>query len=201
MPSLFAILPVLVLAPDSAPPQAPLIHQVACSQVVDGKCVVQVAASGGAGGSGGNTGGAHYTIIINGQQQAGSGGSGGNASGSGSGSGPPSSGIKNVNATAPTAMKPIKAVISRCTLEIAGKSVVDNAGCGFEKNEKKMSFFGADAKGLRYITTVIPNQDMTTGQGYLAGGRSASSRSLGTMTKEGPCWRSMDQSVRVCGWR
>lgn len=199
MPSLFAILPVLVLTPDGAPPQAPLIHQVACAQVVDGKCIVQVAASGGAGGSGGNTGGANYTIIINGQQQAGSGGSGGNATGSGS----PSSGIKPVNlpSASPAPSKPIKAVISRCTLEIAGKAVVDNAGCGFEKNEKKMSFFGSDAKGLRYITTVIPNQDMTTGQGYLAGGRTASSRSLGTMTKEGPCWRSMDQSVRVCGWK
>ena len=196
MPSLFAIVPLLTLTPDGPPPRAPLFQQVACKYAVNGKCIDQVVAetSGGAGGSGGNAN-ATYNWYIGGPK-AGDGGGGGNASGSGGGIRP-----ANLPSNAPAPTKPIKAVISRCTLEIAGKAVVDNAGCGFEKNEKKMSFFGSDAKGLRYITTVIPNQDMTTGQGYLAGGRTASSRPLGTMTKEGPCWRSMDQSVRVCGWK
>lgn len=193
MPAWAALLPLLVAMPETSAIDEPLIQRVGCTTAVNGNCIDKVAA-GGAGGAGGNAS-ATYNIIIGGAPQGGAGGNGGNASGS------PNPAIKNVNAPAPAPMKPIKAVISRCLLEIAGKPVVDNSGCGFEKSDKKVSFYGSDAKGLPYVTTVVTNADMTTGQGYLAGGRTASSRSLGTMTMQGPCWRSMDGSVRVCGWK
>lgn len=155
---------------------------------------------GGAGGNGGSAGAQNVYICnvpgscpqnVNG----GAGGAGGNATGRSAGQG---NGSVSGSYSDPSLKK---SRISRCTLDIAGKTEVDATGCDFEFSETtKLSSFRGPSVNQKYIYKVIwqPNGDGTA-QAVLQGGTTTNERGLGLLRKEGACW--VNNTVRVCAWR
>ena len=91
--------------------------------------------------------------------------------------------------------------IGRCTLDIAGESVVNAYGCQYAKANGQILIVGQSVnRKYTYQTRVVVNDDMTA-SGYLSTVGHPGERSLGAMTGSGACWINSDQSVRVCAWR
>ena len=177
MPAFLAILPLLAGAPADAPRPTP----VACAVMASGKCVYEAPAAG----SGGNGGNASVNIIV--VPQAGNGGNGGNATG---------------GASAPAAAAaPRSAIASRCTMTIADQTVVEAVGCRYTASPSRFSVQAPSANGHHvYVATVDITPDRS-GYGSLAGGATDAVRSFGHMRRDGPCWRSDDDSVSLCAWK
>jgi hypothetical protein len=178
MPAWLAALPFLVTPSDLDA----LVHRVQACEVrtSSGRCV-----RGGDGGPGGPA-----IIKVYGPTyitpRAGDGGAGGNATGSGT---------RNMSTGSISA--PTSSTISRCSLKIAGRMVVDGYSCSYERmtdTKFKMS-------SNNYTWTVDHNADRTAARGSLTGGKSASVRDLGLMTPQGACWLNTDQTVQLCGWK
>lgn len=156
----------------------------------DGAEVHRIQSIGGAGGSGGNA-----SVIINGgiiylNPQAGSGGNGGSAMARvAPSSAPPLEGRTNFPPNPPSTP------IARCTLKIAGKTIVDT-GCGFAASAAQIQFRGP-SDTTNYLMTV----DKRSHEGFLSSAKTPTPRSLGTMLARGPCWVSTDASVEICGWK
>lgn len=171
MPAWLTVLPFLVAGPYQHHQGESLVHRAACTQTAQGvKCV-----TGGAGGPGGNASNIYYFYF--GGAQGGNGGPGGSASGGDD--------------------ETKSARISKCSLKIAGKTIVKATGCIFTLSDREMSIRAPSDRKL-YFVRIVFNEDKT-GQGYLTGGGTSVSRSLGTMTRHGACWTKLDMTVEVCG--
>jgi hypothetical protein len=180
----------------------PLVASPSELPLLDSGLVHRVQSIGGSGGNGGNA-----NVILQGPttiymyQQPGAGGNGGNAfSGAG-----PRSGVAPTTGAAPpippaTGRSGVtSSVISKCTLKIAGKTVVDTTGCNYDKSQTLMQV-RAPSETTDYIMKVVLNPDKS-GQGFLSSAKTPAERDLGTMTRQGACWRNMDASVEICAWK
>jgi hypothetical protein len=179
--ALLAVLPLVASPSDLPSIDSGLIHRVQAQSI---------------GGSGG-TGGSAAPIINNYGNlyltpHGGPGGNGGNAIG-----GP-------VRHPTPAPMVTGRSgvttsVISKCTLKIAGKQVVAATDCGYASSAEQMQV-KAPSETTDYTMQVVYNPDKS-GQGFLASGKTPAPRDLGTMTRQGACWRNMDASVEICAWK
>lgn len=180
MLALLAMLPLAASPSDLPRFDGALVHRV------------QIQTIGGSGGPGGNV-----PIIINGgtiilNPQGGSGGSGGNAIGNpGPGATPPL--VTRMQGV-------VSSVISKCSLKIAGETVVSATGCNFDKSDGQIRF-RAPSETTDYTMRVVYNSDKTAGQGWLSSAKTPRERDLGTLVPRGPCWLSTDSSVEICGWK
>jgi hypothetical protein len=178
---MFAVLAMvsLVAGPADLPsPDSGLVHRVQAQTV------------GGNGGVGGST-----PVIITGgtiylTPQGGAGGNGGNAVGAAP---PPPVGPPRGRSVVTSS------VISKCTLKIAGKTVVDATGCNFDSSDSLMQV-RAPSDTTDYTMKVVYNPDKS-GQGFLSSGKTPAERGLGTMTRHGACWLNTDGSVEICAWK
>jgi hypothetical protein len=160
--------------------------------------------SGGPGGAGGDAHGQNvYNCNVPGsctQEQkiiGGPGGQGGAANG-GTQSG---SGSSSVPAVAYGGPEPIRKVVSRCSLVIAGTPQIEATHCAFDfsADTKMTALVGPSVNGkYTYKVTWLPKGDGTA-QAWLQGGTKSAVRELGLLHRNGACWTS--DEVRVCAWK
>jgi hypothetical protein len=92
--------------------------------------------------------------------------------------------------------------ISRCSVEIGGKVVIDASPCAFGKgtgSEKINAVFDPrDQRCYKAAWRIRGDGASRTAEAYLTGGKSLKARPLGILRPDGACWVSGDGSVRIC---
>ena len=92
--------------------------------------------------------------------------------------------------------------ISRCSVEVGGKPVIDASPCAYGKGagaEKVNAIFDPkDQRRYKATWRVRGEGADKTAEAYLSGGKSPKARSLGLLRPDGACWVSADGSVRIC---
>lgn len=98
---------------------------------------------------------------------------------------------------------PIRSTISRCSLEIGGKTEIAARDCAFALSplSKKTSVSAPSTnRKYRYTVTWLPRGDGTAAA-FIEGGTTRAVRELGTLISKGACWVKGDDTVKVCAWK